>query len=62
MPYDKEFKPTYRYTAQYDSDGNYTIEKNGMMVAIYHGEFGERYFDRKISDLHDEGINVENML
>lgn len=60
--YDKEFKVSYRYTSQYDSDGNYTIEKNGTVIAIYHGEFGTRYFERKIEDLEKVGINVENML
>ena len=59
---EQEFKATYRYTAQYDSDGNYTIEKNGDVVAIYHGEFGTRYFERKVEDLEKAGISVENML
>lgn len=60
--YDKEFKPTYRYTAQYNSAGNYTIEKNGEVIAIYHGEFAQRYFERKVEDLGKQGIHVENML
>lgn len=60
----KEFKPflNARYTATRNEEGNYCINKNGEMMCEYHTEFGLRYFERKISDLLDRGITVEDML
>ena len=48
-------------TAKYDENYNYCIYRNGELIFISHADLGKMHFNRKMQELKERGIHVEDM-